>query len=101
MILRVLPEGLIAASAEIEAITARLLAAHAAAAPAITAVVPPAVDPVSVQTAVELGLKADLHQSAAGDGAAELGRSAAGVADTATSYTEGDALGAAVFATEL
>jgi hypothetical protein len=47
MTLRVLPEGLSTASAAIEALTARLAAAHAGAAPLITAVVPPAVDPVS------------------------------------------------------
>ena len=51
MTLRVVPEGLAAASAAVEAMTARLAAAHAAAAPAITAVVPPAADPVSLQTA--------------------------------------------------
>ena len=54
MTLRVVPEGLAATSAAVEALTARLAAAHAAAAPAITAVVPPAVDPVSLQTALGL-----------------------------------------------
>lgn len=51
MTLRVVPEGLAAASAAVEALTARLAAAHASAAPVITAVVPPAADPVSLQTA--------------------------------------------------
>ncbi|WP_019728781.1 PE domain-containing protein, partial [Mycobacterium avium] len=37
MTLRVVPEGLAATSAAVEALTARLAAAHAAAAPAITA----------------------------------------------------------------
>lgn len=46
MTLRVVPEGLAAASAAVEALTARLAAAHASAAPVITAVVPPAADPV-------------------------------------------------------
>lgn len=50
--LRVVPEGLAAASAAVEALTARLAAAHAGAAPAITAVVAPAADPVSLQSAV-------------------------------------------------
>ena len=40
MTLRVVPEGLASASAAVESITARLAAAHAGAAPAITAVVP-------------------------------------------------------------
>ncbi|PHO38653.1 hypothetical protein B6F30_15065 [Mycobacterium tuberculosis variant bovis] len=52
MTLRVVPEGLAAASAAVEALTARLAAAHAGAAPAITAVVAPAADPVSLQSAV-------------------------------------------------
>ncbi len=54
MTLRVVPEGLASASAAVEAITARLAAAHASAAPAITAVVPVRrfLDPVqSLQTA--------------------------------------------------
>ena len=42
MTLQVVPEGLASASAAVEAITARLAAAHAGAAPAITAVVPSA-----------------------------------------------------------
>ncbi len=52
MTLRVIPEGLTAASAAVEALTARLAAAHAGAAPLVTAVIPPAADPVSLQTAV-------------------------------------------------
>src|SRR5258707_5313556 len=51
MTLRVVPEGLVAASARIEALTARLASAQAGSAPLITAVVPAAADPVSVQTA--------------------------------------------------
>ena len=64
MTLRVVPEGLAATSAAVEALTARLAAAHAAAAPAITAVIPPAVDPVSLQTA--LGFSAQGQEHAAG-----------------------------------
>ncbi|NOS21510.1 PE domain-containing protein, partial [Mycobacteroides abscessus] len=51
MNLNVVPEGLTATSAAVEALTARLAAAHAAAAPVIGAVVPPAADPVSLETA--------------------------------------------------
>ncbi|WP_344125697.1 PE domain-containing protein, partial [Mycolicibacterium murale] len=40
MTLRVVPEAMLAASAAVEALTARLAAAHTAAAPAITAVIP-------------------------------------------------------------
>ena len=53
MALEVVPEGLAAASAAVEALTARLAAAHAAAAPLITAVIPPAADPVSLYLANE------------------------------------------------
>ncbi|ERG69111.1 PE family protein [Segniliparus rugosus] len=100
MTMRVLPEGLLAASAAVEAITARLAAAHAASAPTITSVVPPAADPVSLLAAAEFGSRALLHQGAAGEGMAELGRGASGIAETATSYAEGDALAAEVYATE-
>jgi hypothetical protein len=55
MTLRVVPEGLAAACAGVEALTARLAAAHAVAAPLITAVAPAAVDPVSLQGASDSG----------------------------------------------
>ncbi|MDY6996886.1 MAG: PE family protein, partial [Actinomycetota bacterium] len=61
MTLRVMPEGLTAASAAVEALTARMAAAHAAAAPTISAVVPPAADPVSLQTAADPGTAQFLH----------------------------------------
>lgn len=51
MTLRVLPEGLAATSAAVEAVTAQLAAAHAVAAPVVSAVVPPAADPVSLGAA--------------------------------------------------
>jgi hypothetical protein len=57
MTLRVVPEGLAAACAGVEALTARLAAAHGVAAPLITAVVPPAVDPVSLQSAAEFSVR--------------------------------------------
>jgi hypothetical protein len=87
MTLRVVPEGLAATSAAVEALTARLAAAHAAAAPAITAVVPPAVDPVSLQTAVEFSAQ----------GVEELGRAGVGVGEAGASYLAGDTAAAATF----
>jgi PE family len=78
MTLRVVPEGLAAASANIEALTARLAAAHAGAAPVITAVVPPAADP-------------------AAQGVAELGRSGIGVGESGASYAAGDAAAASSY----
>ncbi|MCV7077088.1 PE family protein [Mycobacterium szulgai] len=94
MTLQVVPEGLAAASAAVEALTMRLVAAQAAVAPLITAVVPPAADPVSLQTAAEFSAKGDEHVALVAEGIEELGRSAAGVAESGVSYTVGD--GAAV-----
>ena len=94
MTLRVLPEGLSTASAAIEALTARLAAAHAGAAPLITAVVPAAVDPVSLQTAAGFSVHGGEHAAAAVQGAEELGRSGVGVADAGASYAAGDAAAA-------
>ena len=78
MTLRVVPEGLAAASARIGALTARLAAAHAGTAPLITVVVPPAADPVSLQTAAGFSLRGGQHAAVAAQGAEELGRSAVG-----------------------
>ncbi|WP_102141320.1 PE family protein [Mycobacterium hubeiense] len=97
MNLRVVPEGLAAASATVEALTARLAAAHAAAAPLITAVIPPAADAVSLQTATGFSAHGTQHEAAAAQGVEELGRSGVGVAQSGTSYAEGDALAAASY----
>jgi hypothetical protein len=74
MTLRVVPEGLASASAAVEAITARLAAAHAGAAPAITAVVPSAADPVSLQTAAGFSAQGSEHAAVAAEGVEELDR---------------------------
>jgi hypothetical protein len=97
MTLRVLPEGLTAASAAVEALTARLAAAHAGAAPVISAVVPPAADPVSLQTAAGMSAHGAQHTAVAAQGVEELGRSGVGVAESATSYLTGDAAAAASY----
>ena len=68
MTLRVVPEGLAAASAAVEALTARLAAAHGAAAPLITAVAPPAADPVSLQSAVQFSVHGVEHEAVAAQG---------------------------------
>ena len=94
MTLRVVPEGLTAASAAGEALTARMAAAHAAAAPVVTAVLPPAADVVSLQTATGLSANGVQHQSIAARGVEELGRSGIGVGDSAASYVSGDAMAA-------
>ncbi len=97
MMLRVLPEGLAATGAAVEALTARLAAAHAAAAPAITAVLPPAFDPVSLQTATGFSTVGDEHVAIAAQGVEELGRSGVGVGESGASYVVGDAAAAAAY----
>jgi hypothetical protein len=91
MTLRVVPEGLAAASAAVESLTARLAAAHAAAAPLVGTVVPPAIDPVSLQTAAGLSAHGMQHNTIAAQGVEELGRSGVGVGESGTSYAAGDA----------
>ena len=95
MTLQVVPEGLAAASAAVEALTTQLAAAHAAAAPAITAVVPPAADPVSLQTAVGFSAQGQEHAAVAAQGVEELGRAGVGVGRAGTSYLVGDTAAAA------
>ena len=97
MTLRVVPEGLVAASAAVEALTARLAAAHAAAAPLITAVVPPAADAVSLQTAAGMSTHGVQHNTMAALGVEELGRSGVGVGETGASYLTGDAMAASSY----
>jgi len=97
MALQVVPEGLAAASAAVEALTARLAAAHAAAAPLITAVIPPAADPVSLQTATGFSAQGEEHAVVAAQGVEELGRAGVGVGDAGISYRAGDAAAAATY----
>jgi hypothetical protein len=95
--LRVVPEGLTGASAAIEALTARLAAANAGTAPLITAVVPPAADPVSLQNAARFSVRGSEHAAVAAQGAEELGRAGVGVTASGTSYASGDAAAAAAY----
>lgn len=95
VMLRVIPEGLAGASAAVAALTARLAAAHAVAAPAITAVIPPAADPVSVRNAAGFSAVGVEHSAMATEGIEELGRSGVGVGDAGISYTVGDEAAAA------
>lgn len=97
MTLRVVPEGLTAAASAVEALTARMAAAHAAAAPLVTAVLPPAADAVSLQTATGFSANAAEHQTAAARGVHELGRSGIGVGESAASYAGGDAMAASSY----
>jgi hypothetical protein len=95
--LRVVPEGLAATSAAVEALTARLAAAHAGAVPLITMVTPPAVDPVSLQSAAEFSAHGGEHAAVAAQGVEELGRSGVGVGESGASYAARDAAAVASY----
>lgn len=91
MTLRVVPEGLAATGAAVDALAARLAAAQAAAAPVISAVTPPAADPVSLQAAMALSMRGAEHASGATQGIAELGRAGLGVSESGAGYAAVDA----------
>src|ERR1700744_2122465 len=97
MTLRVVPEGLAAASASIASLTARMAGAHAAAIPLITAVVPPAADPVSLLSAAGFSARGGQHATMAAEGAEELGRAGVGVGESGVDYTSRDAAAAASY----
>ena len=99
MTLRVVPEGLTAAASAVEALTARLAAAHAAAQPLVSAVIPPAADPVSLQTAAGFSAHGAQHAATAALGVEELGRSGIGVGESGASYVTGDAMAASAYLT--
>ncbi|HET7741761.1 MAG TPA: PE family protein [Mycobacterium sp.] len=97
MTLRIVPEGLASTAVAVEALTARLTAAHAAAGPVITVVLPAAADPVSLQTAAVFSARGAEHTAMAGQGVQELGRSGHGVGESGTSYATGDAHAASTY----
>ena len=90
MTLRVIPEGLAAASAQVTALTARLAAANAAPAPLLTAVLPPGSDPVSLQTAAGFSAQGLDHTATATQGVTELGRSGVAGAESGAGYAATD-----------
>lgn len=97
MTLRVVPEGLASTSAAVDAIAARLAAAQATAAPAITTVVPAAADPVSLETAVGFSTRGSEHAALSAEGIEELDRAGTGVGESGVSYAAGDAAAAATY----
>jgi PE family len=97
MTLRVVPEGLTAAGSAVESLTARLAAVHAAAAPLVNAVLPPAADPVSLQTAAGFSAAGNEHSAVAALAVAELGRAGMGIAQSGANYATGDALAASTY----
>lgn len=97
MVLHVVPEGLAATSAAVEAIAAALSAAHATAAPLITAVAPPGIDPVSLQAAADLSIQGSQHEAVAALGVEVLGRAGVGVGAAGANYRAADAMAASTF----
>jgi hypothetical protein len=97
MTLHVVPEGLAGASVALEALTARMAAANAGAAPLITAVAPPAADPVSLQTAAQFSANGGVHTAVVAQGVEELGRSGVGVAESSAGYASRDAVAASSY----
>lgn len=97
MTLRVIPEGLAATSAAVDAITAQLAAAHAAAAPVVSVVVPPAADPVSLAAAAVFSERGSQHSVAAAKGVEVLGRAGLGVSLAGVNYVAGDTAAASTY----
>ncbi|BCZ22129.1 PE family protein [Mycobacterium senriense] len=97
MTLRVIPEGLAATSAAVDAITAQLAAAHAAAAPVVSVVVPPAADPVSLAAAAVFSERGSQHSAAAAKGVEVLGRAGLGVSLAGVNYVAGDTAAASTY----
>ncbi|GAB1813158.1 PE family protein [Mycobacterium sp. MUNTM1] len=97
MTLRVIPEGLAATSAAVDAITAQLAAAHAAAAPVVSVVAPPAADPVSLAAAAVFSERGSQHSAAAAKGVEVLGRAGLGVSLAGVNYVAGDAAAASTY----
>lgn len=95
--LRVVPEVLASTSAAVEAIAAQLAVAHAAAAPVVSVVVPPAADPVSMQAAAVFSARGSRHTAAAAKGVEVLGRAGLGVSLAGTGYALGDAAAAETY----
>jgi hypothetical protein len=97
MALRVVPEGLAAASASIAALTSRMAGAHAAAVPLISAVAPPAADAVSLESAAGFSARGSAHATMAAQGTEELGRAGVGVGESGVGYTSRDTAAASAY----
>lgn len=97
MHLDVTPEALTAASAQVAALTGRLLGANAAHAIATGAILPPGSDIPSEKVAASLIAKGAAHQVMAGMGNTELAASSLGVGESGVSYLVGEQEGVAIY----
>lgn len=95
--LDVVPEGLMAASAQAEMLVARLMGANLAHTAVMGAVVPPGSDLPSVKLSASLIGHGVQHEGMAMMGNEELLRSGIGVAESSFSYQTGDLEGAAAY----
>lgn len=95
--LDVTPEALLGASGQVEALTARMIAAHAAHAGVTMAILPPGSDATSVKIAAALIGHSAAHEASAAMGNEELLRSGLGVAESGVSYLAGEAQGATAY----
>lgn len=86
---RVVPERVTAVSAAAVALTVRLAPVYSGAGPMITAVAPPAADPVPLHSAAGCSVHRGEHAVVARRGVHGLGRSGLGVAGSTTSTATG------------
>ncbi|MEW2484224.1 PE family protein [Mycobacterium sp. NPDC049093] len=97
MLLDVTPEVLGAASAQVAALTGRLVAANAAHMVATGMILPPGSDLPSIKTAASLIAKGASHEVTAAMGNVELASSGEGIAESGISYTIGEGEGVAIY----
>lgn len=98
MQLDVTPEALTAASAQVAALTGRLMGANATHAAATAMILPPGSDIPSVKVAATLQAEGAAHQATAAMGNTELASSSEGVGESGVSYTIGEQEGTAIYA---
>jgi PE family protein len=95
--LDVTPEVLSSASAQVAALTARLIGVNAAHAAATATILPPGSDIPSIKTAASLIAKGVSHEASAAMGNMELASSSAGVGESGISYQVGEAQAVAIY----
>ncbi|HLR99573.1 PE family protein [Mycolicibacillus parakoreensis] len=95
--LDVTPEVLLAASAQVEALMARMTAANAVQAAASAAILPPGSDAPSIKVAAALIGHGAAHELSATMGNEELFRSGIGVAESGVSYLLGETQGVTAY----
>lgn len=95
--LNVVPEQLLAASAQVEALMLRLTLANTLHAGICAGILPPGSDLPSVKTAASLQGHDAAHQVSAAMGNEELARSGMGIGESGISYLTGDSEGAVAF----